>query len=79
MKGEGTYVSPGVLVSSRDDDESSILNFNHFENIDSLTDGEVYFVFVKYNYSLFGYTDWSDWCPFVFSKYVCFIPSFCAF
>lgn len=37
-EGEGTYVSPGVLVSSRDDDESSILNFNHFENIDTALD-----------------------------------------
>lgn len=37
-EGEGTYVSPGVLVSSGDDDESSILNFNHFENIDIALD-----------------------------------------
>lgn len=55
-----------ILKQDEVDNNSTV---HHFENIDSLTDGEVYFVFVKFKYVLFGYTDWSISCPFVFSKF----------
>ena len=55
-----------ILKQDEVDNNSTV---HHFENIDSLIDGEVYFVFVKFKYALFGYTDWSISYPFVFSKF----------
>ena len=58
----------GLNILAQDEVDDNSID-HHFQNIENLTHGEVYFVFVKFKYVLFGYTDWSDYNVFIFSKY----------